>query len=96
MRNPIKIDEFGEFSDKLASALATYTITSSEEAASIRGLNHCRAQVSFSLSRIFDWLSRELFHHMLWQQNKDKHRGTSSKTSHVQKLRHGQTGQVVC
>ena len=50
MRNPMKIDEFGEFSDKLASALATYTITSSAEAANIRGLNHSFAEIIFSFS----------------------------------------------
>jgi len=37
LRNPMKIDEFGEFSDKLTSALPTYTISSSEEFASIKG-----------------------------------------------------------
>ena len=33
----MKVDEFGEFSDKLTSALPTYTISSSEEFASIKG-----------------------------------------------------------
>jgi len=52
MRNPMKIDEFGEFSDKLTSALPTYTISSSEEFASIKveSLNGFRANCYITCS----------------------------------------------